>query len=106
MKEEGITEGFYLMYEHHYTKGIFCFSSLLMMQVTIIDNMMKISAKDRYAALYSNNQNAALDGFAALWGISVFRYFGQVTCNLKLMHLLTLLMFWCVYICFYLHCKR
>ena len=52
MKEEGITEGFYLMYEHHYPKGIFCFSSLLMMQVTIIDNMMKISAKDRYAALY------------------------------------------------------
>lgn len=87
-KEEGILEGFYLMYEHDYVKGIFCISSLFMMQVTIIDYMMKILAKERYAALYPNDPKAALEGFAAFMG-----YFGQVTYDLCLLRLLTLLMF-------------
>lgn len=72
-KEEGILEGFYLMYEHDYVKGIFCISSLFMMQVTIIDYMMKILAKERYAMLYPDDPQAALRGFASFMG-----YFGQV----------------------------
>ena len=72
-KEEGILEGFYLMYEHDYVKGIFCISSLFMMQVTIIDYMMKILAKERYASLYPDDPQAALRGFASFMG-----YFGQV----------------------------
>ena len=76
------------MYEHDYVKGIFCISSLFMMQVTIIDYMMKILAKERYAALYPNDPKAALEGFAAFMG-----YFGQVTYDLCLLRLLTLLMF-------------
>jgi ATP:ADP antiporter, AAA family len=72
-KEEGILEGFYLMYQHDYVKGIFCISSLFMMQVTIIDYMMKILAKERYASLYPDDPQAALRGFASFMG-----YFGQV----------------------------
>ena len=76
-KEEGILEGFYLMYEHDYVKGIFCISSLFMMQVTIIDYMMKILAKERYANLYPDDPQAALRGFASFMG-----YFGQVSSSL------------------------
>lgn len=76
-REEGILEGFYLMYEHDYVKGIFCISSLFMMQVTIIDYMMKILAKERYATLYPDDPKAALEGFAAFMG-----YFGQVFIDL------------------------
>ena len=47
-KEEGILEGFYLLYEHDYVKGIFVISSLFMVQVTVIDYMMKVLAKERY----------------------------------------------------------
>jgi AAA family ATP:ADP antiporter len=47
-KEEGILEGFYLLYKHDYVKGIFCVSSLFMVQVTVIDYMMKVLAKERY----------------------------------------------------------
>lgn len=72
-KEEGILEGFYLMYQHDYVKGIFCISSLFMMQVTIIDYMMKILAKERYASIYPDDPQAALRGFASFMG-----YFGQV----------------------------
>ncbi len=52
-KEEGIMEGFYLFYEHDYVKGIFVISSLYMVQVTIVDYMMKVFAKDRYTTLIS-----------------------------------------------------
>lgn len=46
------------------------------MQVTIIDYMMKILAKERYASLYPNDPQAALRGFASFMG-----YFGQVGCS-------------------------
>ena len=71
--EEGILEGFYLMYRHQYVQGIFFISSLFMVQVTIIDYMMKILAKERYSVLYPNDPQAALRGFASFMG-----YFGQV----------------------------
>jgi hypothetical protein len=38
-------EGFYLFYEHDYVKGIFAVSSLYMVQVTVIDYMMKLSVR-------------------------------------------------------------
>ena len=73
-KEEGIMEGFYLLYEHDYVKGIFVISSLFMVQVTVIDYMMKVLAKERYALLYPDDPQAALRGFASFMG-----YFGQST---------------------------
>ena len=72
-KEEGIMEGFYLLYEHDYVKGIFCVSSLYMIQVTVIDYMMKVLAKQRYTEMYPDDPQAALRAFASFMG-----YFGQV----------------------------
>ena len=43
------------------------------LQVTIIDYMMKILAKERYASIYPDDPQAALRGFATFMG-----YFGQV----------------------------
>jgi AAA family ATP:ADP antiporter len=73
-KEEGVMEGFYLFYEHDYVKGIFAISSFFMIQVTVIDYMMKVLAKERYAAMYPDDPQAALRGFASFMG-----YFGQTT---------------------------
>jgi AAA family ATP:ADP antiporter len=73
-KEEGIMEGFYLFWEHDYVKGIFVVSSLYMIQVTIVDYMMKVLAKDRYEALYPDDPQAALRNFASFMG-----FFGQTT---------------------------
>lgn len=76
-KEEGILEGFYLLYEHDYVKGIFCVSSLFMIQVTVIDYMMKVLAKERYYNLHPDDPQLALREFASFMG-----YFGQVCCDL------------------------
>eukprot|EP01038_Epipyxis_sp_PR26KG_P011015 gene11015-14794_t len=73
-KEEGIMEGFYLFYEHDYVKGIFAVSSLYMVQVTVIDYMMKVLAKEKYAAEFPDDPQAALRAFASFMG-----YFGQTT---------------------------
>lgn len=73
-KEEGILEGFYLFYEHDYVKGIFVVSSMYMIQVTVVDYMMKVLAKERYALLYPNDPQAAVAHFASFMG-----YFGQTT---------------------------
>lgn len=73
-KEEGIMEGFYLMYEHDYVKGIFCISSFFMVQVTVIDYMMKVLAKEKYLLLHPDDPQAAFRDFASFMG-----YFGQTT---------------------------
>ena len=39
-------EGFTLMYKHDFVKGIFFISSLFMVNVTVIDYMMKLLAKE------------------------------------------------------------
>ncbi len=70
----GILEGFYLMYQHDFVKGIFCISSLFMVNVTVIDYMMKVLALERYNAMYPNDQQAAGRAFASFMG-----YFGQTT---------------------------
>lgn len=70
---EGIMEGFYLFWQHDYVKGIFAVSSLYMVQVTVIDYMMKVLAKERYALMYPDDPQAAVRAFASFMG-----YFGQV----------------------------
>mmetsp|Transcript_14564 Transcript_14564/g.24200 ORF Transcript_14564/g.24200 Transcript_14564/m.24200 type:complete len:584 (+) Transcript_14564:132-1883(+) len=73
-KNEGIMEGFYLFWEHDYVKGIFAVSSLYMVQVTVIDYMMKVLAKERYALQFPDDPQLALRAFASFMG-----YFGQTT---------------------------
>lgn len=73
-KEEGIMEGFYLLYEHDYVKGLFAVSSLYMIQVTVVDYMMKVLAKEKYTNMYPDDPVAAVQAFATFMG-----YFGQVT---------------------------
>ena len=72
--EEGVLEGFYLFWEHDYVKGIFAVSSLYMIQVTVIDYMMKVLAKEKYASMYPDDPQMALNAFASFMG-----YFGQTT---------------------------
>lgn len=79
-KEEGIMEGFYLFWEHDYVKGIFVVSSIYMVQVTIVDYMMKVLAKDRYESLYPDDPQAAIRNFASFMG-----FFGQVRSPMKLL---------------------
>jgi AAA family ATP:ADP antiporter len=71
--ETGVMEGFYLFYEHDYVKGIFAISSFSMVQITVIDYMMKVLAMERYSHMYPDNPQAMLRGFASFMG-----YFGQV----------------------------
>jgi len=73
-KEEGVLEGFYLFWEHDYVKGIFAVSSLYMIQVTVIDYMMKVLAREKYATMYPDDPQQALNAFASFMG-----YFGQTT---------------------------
>lgn len=70
----GIMEGFYLFYDHNYVKGIFAVSSLYMIQVTVIDYMLKVLAKTRYDEMYPNDPQSSLKGFATFMG-----YFGICT---------------------------
>ncbi len=70
----GILEGFYLLYKHDFVKGIFFISSLFMVNITVIDYMMKVLALERYNAMYPNDQEAAGRAFASFMG-----YFGQTT---------------------------
>lgn len=73
-KDEGVMEGFYLFYEHDYVKGIFVVSSLYMVQVTVIDYMLKVLAKGRYESMYPGDPQTALKAFATFMG-----YFGICT---------------------------
>ena len=73
-KSEGIMEGFYLFYDNDFVKGIFCISSLSMIQVTILDYTMKVLVKSRYEAIYPDDPQAAVRAFASFMG-----YFGQMT---------------------------
>lgn len=72
-KEGGVMEGFHLFYKHDYVKGIFAISSLFMIQVTVFDYMMKLMAKEEFAAQFPDDKVAALNAFASFMG-----FFGQV----------------------------
>lgn len=78
-KKEGVMEGFYLFYEHDYIKGIFCVTSLFMIQFTVFDYMMKVLAKDKFELMYPDDPEHALRAFAAFMG-----RFGQVSLFLVL----------------------
>jgi len=73
-KKGGMLEGFWLMYKHNFVQGIFFISSLFMVNVTVIDYMMKVLAKERYAEMYPDDPQAAVRAFASFMG-----YFGQTT---------------------------
>lgn len=70
----GMWEGFFLLYKHDFVKGIFFISSLFMVNVTVIDYMMKLLAKERYEEMYPGDPQAATRAFASFMG-----YFGQTT---------------------------
>ena len=70
----GILEGFYLLYQHEFVQGIFFISSLFMVNLTVIDYMMKVLALERYHGMYPNDPQAAGRNFASFMG-----YFGQTT---------------------------
>lgn len=70
---EGIMEGLNLFIKHDYVKGIFAISSLSMIQVTILDYLMKVLVKRKYAVMYPDDPQAATRAFASFMG-----YFGQV----------------------------
>eukprot|EP00606_Chrysophyceae_sp_TOSAG23-5_P001634 GSChrysophyteH2.ASY1.ANO1.1409.1 assembled CDS len=70
----GILEGFYLLYQHEFVQGIFFISSLFMVNLTVIDYMMKVLALERYHGMYPDNPQAAGRNFASFMG-----YFGQTT---------------------------
>lgn len=70
----GMWEGFFLLYQHDFVKGIFFISSLFMVNVTVIDYMMKLLAKERYEEMYPGDPQAATRAFASFMG-----YFGQTT---------------------------
>ena len=70
----GMWEGFVLLYKHDFVKGIFFISSLFMVNVTVIDYMMKLLAKTRYEEMYPGDPEAATRAFASFMG-----YFGQTT---------------------------
>lgn len=72
-KKEGVMEGFYLFYEHDFIKGIFCVTSLFMIQFTVFDYMMKVLAKDKFQLMYPDDPELALRAFASFMG-----RFGQV----------------------------
>ena len=73
-KKGGMLEGFVLMYKHDFVKGIFFISSLFMVNVTVIDYMMKLLAKTRYEEMYPGDPQEATRAFASFMG-----YFGQTT---------------------------
>jgi AAA family ATP:ADP antiporter len=70
----GVLEAFVLLYRHNFVKGIFCISSLFMVNVTIMDYMLKLLITHRYEIEYANDPHASTQAFTTFMG-----YFGQVT---------------------------
>ncbi|CAM9648266.1 unnamed protein product, partial [Phaeothamnion confervicola] len=73
-KSAGVLEGFQLFLKYDYVKGIFAMSCLFMVEVTILDYMMKVLAKATFDKRFPGDPQAATQHFAAFMG-----YFGQVT---------------------------
>ena len=78
-KSAGVMEGAKLMLKYGYVRGIFAISCLFMVEVTILDYMMKVLAKDEFARRFPGDKGAATRGFAAFMG-----HFGQVTNTISL----------------------
>eukprot|EP01041_Mallomonas_annulata_P004209 gene4209-8380_t len=73
-KEGGVLEGFKLFMKFDYVKGLFAVSCLFNVQVTVMDYMMKVLAKERFDNLYPDDPQTSLEAFASFMG-----HFGQVT---------------------------
>ncbi|CAM9593200.1 unnamed protein product, partial [Discosporangium mesarthrocarpum] len=72
-KGAGVLEGFTLFMKYDYIKGIFAMSCLFMVEVTILDYMMKSMAVSYFNGLYPEDHTLANQSFAAFTGL-----FGQV----------------------------
>ena len=80
----GVLEGFYLFYEHTYVRGIFALSCLFMVEVTILDYIMKVLAKRQFTAMYPDDPLAVTESFASFMGL-----FGQTTNTISFIFSLT-----------------
>lgn len=80
----GVMEGFHLFMQHGYVRGIFALSCLFMVEVTILDYMMKVLAKRHFTALYPNDPLRVTDEFASFMGL-----FGQITNGISFVFSLT-----------------
>jgi ATP:ADP antiporter, AAA family len=74
----GVMEGFTLFMEHTYVRGIFALSCLFMVEVTILDYIMKVLAKRQFTALYPDDPLRVTDEFASFMGL-----FGQVSVSVS-----------------------
>lgn len=72
-EKAGVMEGFHLFMAHSYVRGIFAISTLFMVEVTILDYIMKVLAKRHFTALYPDDPLRITDEFASFMGL-----FGQV----------------------------
>mmetsp|Transcript_23330 Transcript_23330/g.73126 ORF Transcript_23330/g.73126 Transcript_23330/m.73126 type:complete len:294 (-) Transcript_23330:420-1301(-) len=70
----GALEGPKLMVKHPYVRGIFAISCLFMVEVTILDYMMKVLAHDEFMQRHPDDPQAASKAFTAFMGS-----FGQMT---------------------------
>lgn len=73
-KNAGVLEGFRLFLKYEYVRGIFYLSCLFMVEVTILDYMMKVLARKSFDDKFPDDTVAATRAFAAFMGL-----FGQVT---------------------------
>ena len=67
--QEGVWEGFSLFYQHCYVKCIFTISNLHMVQVAVLDYLLKFTAKMRYDRMYPDDPLAALKSLTPLMGV-------------------------------------
>jgi len=67
-------EGLHLFTKHSYVRGIFAISTLFMVEVTILDYIMKVLAKRHFTALYPHDPLRVTDEIASFMGL-----FGQVS---------------------------
>ena len=74
VEKEGVLEGFKLFLKHEYVRGLAAVSCAFNIQVTVMDYMMKVLAKEKFENLYPDDPQAALRAFASFMG-----QFGQIT---------------------------
>ncbi|CAM9616756.1 unnamed protein product [Chrysoparadoxa australica] len=73
-KGAGMMEGFHLLVQHHYLKGIFAISCLFMVEVTILDYTMKLLLASVFQKDFPDDPALATQHFVAFMG-----KFGQLT---------------------------
>jgi len=79
-EKTGMSAAFVLFYDHHFVKGLFAVSSLYMVQVTIVDFILKVMARARYQDMYPDDPQHAISAFASFMGV-----FGILTNSITFM---------------------